>query len=155
MGKTQQSISQAFQRTHSTWSFHDLKYIFKHPSILLCTYIIGLKCATDLTILRAEKMFGKASSAVLSQNVDAAHVALMQTRMPQLKENYVFLPNCPSHITSPPKKNLVAVSHLLFPIVTFYSNLQSIPNRHSFIKCLPGVINCKGMPQRGETGHFF
>lgn len=126
-GRPNKSIPQAFQRTRSTWSLQDLKSIFKHPSILLCTYIIGSKCATDLTILRAEKMFGKASSVVLSRNVDAAHAALMQTRTVQLKENYVFLPNCLPHIPLPPAKDLAAVSHPLFPTVTFHRILKSTP----------------------------
>lgn len=55
------------------------------------------------------------------------HIQLIQIRMLQLKENRVILPNCPHS----PQGDLAAVPHPLFPTVTFYSILKSIPaNTH-------------------------
>ena len=79
------------QEHKSTWSLQDLKSIFKPPSILLpYTYISRSKCALHLHIPRTEKIFGKETSAVLSQSVDIAHAVLIQIRMLQLKENCVI-----------------------------------------------------------------
>ena len=96
-----------FIEHNSTWFLQDLKFILKRSSILLYTYIIRSKCAPDLLILIAEKIFGRDTSAVLSQNVDVAHAALIWIRMLQLKEKCLILPDCPLPHT--PKKYLASV----------------------------------------------
>lgn len=113
------------QEHKSTWSLHDLKSIFKTPSILLpYTYISRSKCALHLHIPRTEKIFGKETSAVLSQSVDIAHAVLIQIRMLQLKENYVILPDFhPTHT----QKDLSGVAQPLCPISIFCSIRRHIP----------------------------
>lgn len=113
------------QEHKSTWSLQDLKSIFKPPSILLpYTYISRSKCALHLHIPRTEKIFGKETSAVLSQSVDIAHAVLIQIRMLQLKENCVILPDFhPTHT----QKDLSGVAQPLCPISIFCSIRRHIP----------------------------
>lgn len=113
------------QEHKSTWSLQDLKSIFKPPSIPLpYTYISRSKCALHLHIPRTEKIFGKETSAVLSQSVDIAHAVLIQIRMLQLKENCVILPDFhPTHT----QKDLSGVAQPLCPISIFCSIRRHIP----------------------------
>lgn len=152
----EEDITKAFlricQEHKSIWSLQDLKSIFKAPSILLLyTYISRSKCAPHLHITRPEKIFGK-ETAVLSQSVDIAHAALIQIRMLQLKENCVILPD----FHSPPHtKRFIWSCPTFVPDQHLLQHPKAYPSGQSFITCLLGVIYCKGMPQRGETGHFF
>ena len=141
------------QEHKSTWSLQDLKSIFKPPSILLLyTYVSRSKCAPHLHILRTEKVFGKEMSAVLSQSVDTAHAALIQIRMLQLKENCVIMPD---FHPPPHTKRFIWSCPTGVPDQHLLQHLKAYPSGQSFITSLLGVIYCKGVPQRGETGHFF
>ena len=126
---SEEDVTKAFlrfcQEHKSTWSLQDLKSIFKAPSIfLLYTYISRSKCAPHLHITRPEKIFAKETSAVLSQSVAIAHVALIQIRMLQLKENCIILPDFhPPHT----QKDLPGVAQPLCPISIFCSIQRHIP----------------------------
>lgn len=134
------------QETQEHMTLHDLKSIFKTPSILL-PYIhtsADQMCAPHLHIPRTEKIFGKETSAVLSQSVDIAHAVLIQIRMLQLKENCVILPDFhPTHT----QKDLSGVAQPLCPISIFCSIRRHIPADSHLLRAL-GVI----LQRRASTG---
>lgn len=137
------------QEHKSTWSLQDLKSIFKPPSILpLCTYISTSKCAPDLHILWAEKIIGKGTSAVLSQNVDVAHVALIRIRILQLKRKLCNLARFPHPPWHTHEKYLAGVAPPLFPSSTFWSIWRCIPmDRH-----LLRALRCHILQRRASKG---